>query len=88
MTSLIIACLVGLYFGLYFNFLVLIPLTLAAILASSFASVWYGQTISAALVAIVLLAVGIQGGYMIGLSSRELFSQFLSRLRAVPSKGV
>jgi hypothetical protein len=88
MVLLIAACLAGICTGLRYNFLVLVPLTLAAIMASGFASIWHGQTISGALLALVIPAVGLQGGYMIGLTSRELLNQFLSRFRPVPSKGI
>jgi hypothetical protein len=85
---LIIACLAGIYFGLYYNLLVLVPLTVAAVLTSSAVSAWHGQTISTALLALVIPAVGLQGGYMIGLTGRDLFGQFISRFRAAPTKGV
>jgi hypothetical protein len=88
MVVLIVACLAGICTGLRYNFLVLVPLTLAAIMTSSFTSVWHGQTISGALLALVIPAVGLQGGYMIGLTGRDVVAQFVSRFRAVPSKGV
>lgn len=88
MVLLTIACLAGIYFGLYYNVLGLVPLTLAAVLTCSAASAWQGQTIPAALLATVLPAIGLQGGYMIGLTGRDLFGQFISRLRSIPSKGV
>jgi hypothetical protein len=88
MVLLIVACLAGIFFGLYYNFLVLIPLTLAAAVTYSAVAVLHGQTISAALLGIVIPAVGLQGGYMIGLTSRDLLSLFLSRLSAAPSKRI
>ncbi len=88
MVLLIAACLAGICTGLRYNFLILVPLSLAAVIASGFASIWHGQTIPGALLALVIPAVGLQGGYMIGLTSRELLSQFLSRFRPVPSKGI
>lgn len=88
MVLLIVSCLAGIFLGLYYNFLVLIPLTLAAAITCSAAAVLHGQTISTALFAIVVPAVGLQGGYMIGLTSRDLLSQFASRLSGVQSKRV
>lgn len=88
MAMLIIACLSGIFFGFYYNFLVLIPLTLAAAVTCSAAAVLQGQTISAALFAIVIPAIGLQGGYMIGLTSRELLSQFIARLNMAHSKRI
>jgi len=88
MVLLIVACLAGIFFGLYYNFLVLIPLTLAAAIACGAAAALHGQAISASLLAIVIPAVGLQGGYMIGLTGRDLLSQFVSRLSGVQSKRI
>jgi hypothetical protein len=88
MILLIVACLAGIFFGLYYNFLVLIPLTLAAAVTCSAAALFHGQSFSTALLAIVIPAVGLQGGYMIGLISRDILGQFLSRLTGVQSKRV
>ncbi|MGO8909732.1 MAG: hypothetical protein ACLQDM_10490 [Bradyrhizobium sp.] len=88
MVLLIVACLAGMFLGLYYNFLVLIPLTLAAAITCSAAAALHGQTISASLLAIIVPAVGLQGGYMIGLTSRDLLSQFVSRLNGVQSKRI
>lgn len=81
-----VACLVGLLFGLHYKFAVLIPLTLAAGLAYGLAGIFQGQAISAIASGIVIIAFGLQGGYMIGLTSRDLLGQLVSRLTAVPSK--
>jgi hypothetical protein len=82
------ACLAGIFFGLYYNFLVLVPLALAAAVTCSAVAAVHGQSISAALFTIVVPAVGLQGGYMIGLTSRDLLGQFLSRLGVAQSKRV
>jgi hypothetical protein len=87
--ALIVACSAGIYFGLYYSFLVLVPLTLLAMLASGAVSAWQGQPISGDLLAIVIPAIGLQGGYMIGLTGRDFLGQFISRLRAAaPSRGL
>jgi hypothetical protein len=88
MVLLIVASVAGIFFGLYYNFLVLIPLTLAAAVACSAAALLHGENVSAALFAIVIPAIGLQGGYMIGLTSRDVLSQFLSRLNGAQSKRV
>jgi hypothetical protein len=48
----------------------------------------HGQSISSALLAIVIPAVGLQGGYMIGLTGRDLFDQLLARFSGAESKPV
>ena len=88
MILLIVSCLAGIFLGLYYNFIVLIPLTLVAVITCSAAAVLHGQTISASLFAIVVPAVGLQGGYMVGLTGRDFLSQFVSRLSEVQSKRV
>lgn len=85
MVLLIVSCGTGIFFGLYFNFQVLIPLTLAAAIACSSAALLNGQTVPASLFSIVLPAVGLQGGYMIGLTSRDLLGYVVSRFRGVQS---
>jgi hypothetical protein len=88
MALLIATCVAGIFFGLYYNFLVLIPLTLAAAATCSAAALLHGQSISSALLAIVIPAVGLQGGYMIGLTGRDFFDQLLARFSGVQSKRV
>ena len=57
--------------GSYCHFLVLVPLTLATATACSIFAAWYGQTIFETQLTILTSAVALQGGYMIGLTSRE-----------------
>jgi hypothetical protein len=85
---MIVALLAGIFLGLYFHFLVLIPLTLLAAITSSAMALMDGQTAMSALIAIIIPAVGLQGGYMIGLTSRDVLSQFLSRDTGIQSKRV
>jgi hypothetical protein len=88
LTLLIVASLAGVFFGLYYKFLVLVPITLAAAIASSAAALWAGHSAWSALLAIMLPAVGLQGGYMIGLTSRDLLGQILARHDGVQSKRI
>ena len=88
MLFLVVSCVAGAFFGLYYKFLVLIPLTLGAAIACSIAALMNGQTVSTSLLAIVVPTVGLQGGYMIGLTGREVFSHLLSRLGGVQSKRI
>jgi hypothetical protein len=85
MVLLFVSCAAGIFFGLYYNFLVLIPLTLAAVIACSAAALVNGQTVSMSLLSVVLPAVSLQGGYMIGLTSRDLLGYIVSRLYGAES---
>jgi hypothetical protein len=88
MVLLIVAFVTGIFLGLYCNLLVLVPVTMGAALVFSVAALLHGETVSTALFAIVIPAIGLQGGYMIGLTSRDVLSQFLSRPNAAQSKRV
>jgi len=83
---LIIATLAGIFFGLYYRFLVLIPLTLAAAIACSATALLQGHGAFSTLLAVILPAIGLQGGYMIGLTSRDFVGQFLARNKSVISR--
>jgi len=84
-TLLITAAAAGFFFGLYYNFLILIPITLASCCASA---VLAGSGAASVLFAIVIPAVALQGGYMIGLTSRDLLGQVLARLNGAQSNRV
>jgi len=81
-----VACLIGFFFGLHYKFLVLVPLTAIATLAYAFAGALHGQAILAIAYGIVVLAFGLQAGYMIGLISRDFLGQIFSRSMVVPPK--
>ena len=83
---LILACIAGIMLGLYFRVVFLIPVTLAG--AYAFTMIFAGQNPRTIIVAIVFSSVSLQVGYMIGLTSRELFSQILVRLHLMQSKRV
>jgi hypothetical protein len=85
-TLLIVASLAGIFFGLYYKFLVLVPITLTVAIARSSAALWAGHSAWSALFAIVLPAIGLQGGYMIGLTSRDFLGQALRWNNSVQSK--
>jgi hypothetical protein len=87
-TVLIVAALAGVFFGLYYKFMVLIPITFAAAIASSIATFWDGHSAWSALFSIVLSAAGLQGGYVIGLTSRDLLGQIIARNDGVQSRRI
>ncbi|WOH68012.1 hypothetical protein [Bradyrhizobium sp. BWA-3-5] len=75
MELLVTACLVGAFTGVYCKVLLLVPLTLATVVAAAAVAASQGQTVPGMLLAILGSAVALQGGYMIGLTSRELVRQ-------------
>ena len=84
--TIVLACLAGIALGLRFNVAVLLPLTIAVAAFYVVASV--GQSPGTIALAIVIAAVSIQAGYIIGLTGRDLFAQVLARLNIVESERV
>jgi hypothetical protein len=80
---IILACLTGVLLGLTFNVFVLFPVTIAGVLAYLFLS--QGQGLGTA---ILIPAISLQAGYMIGLTSRDAFGQILAGLNIAQSKRV
>lgn len=79
---LIGAGLVGIILGLHHQVLVLIPITLGAAITFSTAAMLDGQGISTCLLALVVPAFALQGGYMIGVTGRDPIQQALARFFA------
>jgi hypothetical protein len=87
-TLLIVATLAGIFSGLYFRFLILVPATLALAIASVSAALLEGVGFGSALLSTILPAVALQGGYMIGLTARDHLANLLVRANRVQSKRV
>jgi len=83
---IILACLAGVLIGLTSNVVVLLPLTLAGALAYAFLS--QGQGLGAAAAAILIPAVSLQAGFMLGLTGRDVVAQLKAKLNMAQSKRV
>jgi hypothetical protein len=84
----LLACCAGVYIGLHFSVLALLPflvLGTGAFIISSYAS-GHGifESASNMLVPVIL----VQVGYMLGLTAREAYGQVLARLNIGQSKRV
>jgi hypothetical protein len=75
MLIITVACLIGILVGLHCRVLVLIPLELAGGLVWLTCALVFGGTVSAAVFSFVLATISLQGGYVIGLTGRELVGQ-------------
>ena len=85
---LIFACGAGIYIGLYFNILALLPFIIlgsSAFIASSWAS---GQNPLESALALMLPAISCQAGYMLGLTARGIYGQVLARFNIGQSRRV
>jgi hypothetical protein len=80
MALLILTASAGVFFGVLYNFWVLLPLTVAAAIVCCSTTLLSGQENSAALFALVIPPVGLQAGYMFGLASRDVFRRCAGRL--------
>jgi len=83
---IVLACLAGVLLGLTFNVLILFPVTIIG--AFAYAILSQEQGLGAAIVALLVLAVALQAGYMIGLTGRDTLGQLLARLNIAQSKRV
>ena len=80
MELLVAASLIGALTGVYCKVLLLVPLTLATVAAAGAVAASQGQTVSGMLLAVLVSAVVLQGGYMIGLTSRDFVRQPSKRI--------
>jgi hypothetical protein len=78
MLLLTIACLAGIFLGLKYNFLVLVPVTIVTGSICWASSLMNGVTLSATLIDVMIPGAGLQAGYMLGLTSRDLVNQVWS----------
>jgi hypothetical protein len=76
----ILACGAGIYVGLHFNILALLPLSVlgaGAYIVSAWAN---GQGMLDGLAAVALPMITVQAGYFLGLTTRPAYLQLRSRL--------
>ena len=83
MALLILTLSVGILVGLKHPVLTVIPVTLGVALTCFVVGLFDGQSGYAILLAITCSTVSLQGGYMIGLTSRDLVGQSLARFHGV-----
>jgi hypothetical protein len=83
-----ITCLIGILIGLHYKALAVVPVTLAAVLVSCIGTAAHGQTFSAIVLTALLAAIGLQGGYMIGLTGRGVLGRLVARFGTPQSRRV
>ncbi len=83
---LIVAGFVGIFLGLHHEVLVLIPVTLGAAIICSLAAMLDGQSVLSSVAAIIIPAVALQGGYMIGMTGRDPIHHILARISGGQSR--
>ena len=84
----ILAFIAGIFMGLHFNFIVLLPFSVlgaGAFLCSPWAS---GQSIVDSFVLLLIPIIFVQIGYMTGLMARQTRAQLLGRMNIGHSKRI
>lgn len=84
----ILACGAGIYVGLHFNILALLPLSVlgaGAYMVSAWAN---GQGLLDGLAAVALPIIAVQAGYFLGLTTRPAYLHLRSRLNVRHSERV
>jgi hypothetical protein len=84
----LLACAAGIYLGLHFNILVVLPFSIlgaGAFIASGWAS---GQSLSETVSVLLFPMILVQAGYMLGLTARETYGQLLARMNIGQSRRI
>ena len=76
----IIACVAGIYVGLHFNVLALLPLSVLGAGAYVVSAWSNGQDLLDALAVVALPIIAVQAGYFLGLTTRPAYSHLRARL--------
>jgi hypothetical protein len=84
----LLACGAGVYLGLNFNILVLLPVSVVAAGAFIFSSCASGQSFLDSASIVLFPLISVQAGYMLGLTAREPYGQVLTRLNIGQSKRI
>jgi nitric oxide reductase large subunit len=85
---LLIACGAGIYLGLNFNILVLLPFSILGAGAFIFASWSSEQSLFDSASVLLVPLISVQAGYMLGLTARGTYGLLLARLNIGQSKRI
>jgi hypothetical protein len=82
---LLIACTAGIFFGLHFNVLVLLPVSLIGTAIFCLVNLASGTSFYANFGDLLFLLISGQAGYMLGLTGRDAYGYILARFQAIQS---
>jgi hypothetical protein len=86
MTLPVLACVAGIYLGLNFRFLAVLPFSAAGAGAYVLLLSSSGQSLSDCAWNLTIMTIAVQAGYMLGLTARDLYRQVVDRLGLVQSQ--
>ena len=84
----LLACAAGIYLGLHFNILVLLPFSVLGAGAYIFSPWAANQSLFDSAAVLLLPMISVQAGYMLGLTARESYGQLRVRLNIGQSKRI
>ena len=79
---LLLACSGGIFLAIYFNVLILLPVSVVGSAIFIFFKLWLGTSFQAQLNDLVVLLIAAQAGYMLGLTGRDAYAYILARVQA------
>ena len=85
---LIIACGAGIYLGLHFNILALLPFSILVAGAFIFSPWSFDQSLFESAGILLATLVSVQAGFMLGLKARGTYGQLLARLNTGQSRRI
>jgi nitric oxide reductase large subunit len=85
---LLIACGAGIYLGLNFNILVLLPFSILGVGAFIVSSWSSEQSLFDSASVLLVLLISVQAGYVLGLTARGTYGLLLARLNIGQSKRI
>ena len=81
----LLVCVAGIFLGLYFNVLVLLPVSLIGSAVFINVNLSSGVSFYADIGDLLVPLISGQAGYMLGLTGRDTYFQILARFQAVQS---
>jgi hypothetical protein len=84
----VLVCVAGIFLGLYFNVLVLLPASLIGSAIFVMVNVSSGLSFYADVGDLLVPLISGQAGYMLGLCGRESYGHMLARFHAVQSNRI
>ena len=84
----LLACVAGIFLGLYFNVLVLLPISLIGSAIFIVVNLASGLIFYANLSDLLFPMISGQAGYMLGLTGRDAYGQIMARFQAAQSNRI
>jgi hypothetical protein len=84
----LLVCISGIFLGLFFKVLILLPVSLIGSTILIFVDVASGASADAIIADLSFAFISLQSGYMLGLAGRDACGTILARLHAIQSNRI